>query len=212
MPRWWPHEDARGQPGIGTRRRHGSSRADKSSGSRGMRQRRTPRHQDVGLATSRDRCRAPPGTRGAFLGDGAKDSSHGRSTVAPLSSRQSNGLAGGDARRRTTGPTWSQRTTVRVSRAPTHPDSGNYSEACSTPERLGLRMGGALAGHRLVPGRFVIRATHERGVGVPSSRSLSTASHEALPGYIERPTFSAVLTATPHDQCLTGGWPRSPSC
>src|ERR1700739_3128317 len=28
-------------------------------------------------------------------------------------------------------------------------------------------------------GRFVIRATHERGVGVPSSRSLATASREA---------------------------------
>src|SRR5579884_975583 len=28
-------------------------------------------------------------------------------------------------------------------------------------------------------GRFVIRATHERGVGAPSSRSLATASHEA---------------------------------
>ena len=28
-------------------------------------------------------------------------------------------------------------------------------------------------------GRFVIRATHERGVGLPSSRSLATASHEA---------------------------------
>jgi hypothetical protein len=28
-------------------------------------------------------------------------------------------------------------------------------------------------------GRFVIRATHERGVGVPPSRSLATASHEA---------------------------------
>jgi len=28
-------------------------------------------------------------------------------------------------------------------------------------------------------GRFVIRATRERGVGVPSSRSLATASHEA---------------------------------
>ena len=27
--------------------------------------------------------------------------------------------------------------------------------------------------------RFVIRATRERGVGAPSSRSLSTASHEA---------------------------------
>ena len=31
----------------------------------------------------------------------------------------------------------------------------------------------------VVSGRFVIRATHERGVGVPSSRSLSTASREA---------------------------------
>ena len=29
-------------------------------------------------------------------------------------------------------------------------------------------------------GRFVIRATHERGVGVPSSRSLATATREAL--------------------------------
>jgi hypothetical protein len=28
-------------------------------------------------------------------------------------------------------------------------------------------------------GRFVIRATHERGVGVPSSRSLATATREA---------------------------------
>jgi hypothetical protein len=28
--------------------------------------------------------------------------------------------------------------------------------------------------------RFVIRATHERGVGVPSSRSLSAASREAV--------------------------------
>ena len=32
-------------------------------------------------------------------------------------------------------------------------------------------------------GRFVIRATRERGVGVPSSRSLSTASREASPFY-----------------------------
>jgi hypothetical protein len=31
--------------------------------------------------------------------------------------------------------------------------------------------------------RFVIRATHERGVGVPSSRSLSTASREAKSVY-----------------------------
>src|SRR5690625_4261868 len=30
-------------------------------------------------------------------------------------------------------------------------------------------------------GRFVIRATHERGVGAPPSRSLSTATHEAAP-------------------------------
>ena len=32
-------------------------------------------------------------------------------------------------------------------------------------------------------GRFVIRATHERGVGVPSSRSLATASREAISVY-----------------------------
>ena len=50
--------------------------------------------------------------------------------------------------------------------------------------------GGALAGTGLVPGRFVIRATHERGVGVPSSRSLSTASREANKGYTCGPTES----------------------
>ena len=37
-------------------------------------------------------------------------------------------------------------------------------------------------------GRFVIRATHERGVGAPSSRSLSTATHEAAPVYRGRLT------------------------
>ncbi len=31
-------------------------------------------------------------------------------------------------------------------------------------------------------GRVVIRATHERGVGVPPSRSLATASHDAPQG------------------------------
>ena len=31
----------------------------------------------------------------------------------------------------------------------------------------------------VVSGRFVIRATHERGVGVPSSRSFAAASREA---------------------------------
>ena len=36
--------------------------------------------------------------------------------------------------------------------------------------------------------RFVIRATHERGVGVPSSRSLATASREANSVYEEVPT------------------------
>jgi hypothetical protein len=41
--------------------------------------------------------------------------------------------------------------------------------------------------HRLVPGRFVIRATHERGVGVPSSRSLSTASRKANQLYAAEP-------------------------
>src|SRR6476659_5211313 len=34
--------------------------------------------------------------------------------------------------------------------------------------------------------RFVIRATHERGVGVPPSRSLATASREAVPVYGDR--------------------------
>src|SRR5271166_791313 len=37
--------------------------------------------------------------------------------------------------------------------------------------------------------RFVIRATHERGVGVPSSRSLATASREARSLYGNEPTL-----------------------
>src|ERR1700722_15765314 len=37
-------------------------------------------------------------------------------------------------------------------------------------------------------GRFVIRATRERGVGVPSSRSLATATREANSVYEEVPT------------------------
>jgi hypothetical protein len=36
--------------------------------------------------------------------------------------------------------------------------------------------------------RFVIRATHERGVGVPSSRSFAAASHEASSAYARPPT------------------------
>jgi hypothetical protein len=38
--------------------------------------------------------------------------------------------------------------------------------------------------------RFVIRATHERGVGVPSSRSFSTATREARSAYGNQPTLS----------------------
>jgi len=40
-------------------------------------------------------------------------------------------------------------------------------------------------------GRFVIRATHERGVGVPSSRSLATTSREANSDYRTGPTTGA---------------------
>jgi hypothetical protein len=36
-------------------------------------------------------------------------------------------------------------------------------------------------------GHFVIRATHERGVGVPSSRSLATTSREAHQLYVTEP-------------------------
>src|SRR5690349_12768370 len=35
--------------------------------------------------------------------------------------------------------------------------------------------------------RFVIRATHERGVGVPSSRSLATATREASLSVVGQP-------------------------
>jgi len=44
-------------------------------------------------------------------------------------------------------------------------------------------------------GRFVIRATHECGVGVPSSRSFATASREAPTGYRFVPTESEWLSA-----------------
>ncbi len=53
---------------------------------------------------------------------------------------------------------------------------------CSTPERRASPWE-ALLQAPVGVGRFVIRATHERGVGVPSSRSLSTASREAESDY-----------------------------
>lgn len=57
----------------------------------------------------------------------------------------------------------------------------------------GLRAaGGALAHTRVGCGRFVTRATRERGVGVPSSRGLAKASREALSFY--RSTHSVFLT------------------
>jgi len=46
-------------------------------------------------------------------------------------------------------------------------------------------------------GRFVIRATHERGVGAPSSRSLATASHEALQAYGRQATNVGPRPALP---------------
>src|SRR6476646_11462339 len=58
--------------------------------------------------------------------------------------------------------------------------------------------------------RFVIRATHERGVGVPSSRSLSTASREANPLYGGRlrmaqpiPSRRRIRTVVRLDRCPT---------
>ena len=45
-------------------------------------------------------------------------------------------------------------------------------------------------------GRFVIRATHERGVGVPSSRSLPTATREATSVYGELLTSNAAIWMT----------------
>ena len=44
--------------------------------------------------------------------------------------------------------------------------------------------------------RFVIRATHERGVGVPSSRSLATATREATSVYGELLTSNAAIWMT----------------
>jgi hypothetical protein len=46
----------------------------------------------------------------------------------------------------------------------------------------------------VVSGRFVIRATRERGVGVPPSRSLATASREASSVYARPPTTRAAAT------------------
>jgi hypothetical protein len=52
--------------------------------------------------------------------------------------------------------------------------AGTVPRHCSTPERSSLHEE-ALLPRPVGVGRFVIRATRERGVGVPSSRSLATA-------------------------------------
>ena len=44
--------------------------------------------------------------------------------------------------------------------------------------------------------RFVVRATHERGVGVPPSRSLSTASREASESLSKGVTVHAIAWIT----------------
>jgi hypothetical protein len=60
-------------------------------------------------------------------------------------------------------------------------------------------------------GRFVIRATHERGVGVPSSRSLATASREAKSLYGNEPTRRWIedidREEADHTSALTGSIP-----
>src|SRR5271168_5481933 len=71
-------------------------------------------------------------------------------------------------------------------------------------------------------GRFVIRATHERGVGVPSSRSLATASREARSFYGNNRRFEScrgtnvsavqtVFSRVPKSRWLSGGDPVSPA-
>jgi hypothetical protein len=67
---------------------------------------------------------------------------------------------------------------------PLAPLSRRRKVHCSSSSGLGI--GGALAAP-VGAGRFVIRATHERGVGVPSSRSLATASREATSFHEGRP-------------------------
>jgi hypothetical protein len=59
--------------------------------------------------------------------------------------------------------------------------------------------------------RFVIRATHERGVGAPSSRSLATASREARPLYGNEPTRHRrhKPRRSAHNSALTGSIPVS---
>src|SRR5271169_4210021 len=76
-----------------------------------------------------------------------------------------------------------------------------------TPSFRASTDGGALARHRSVSGRFVIRATHERGVGVPSSRSFATASREASSVYARPPTARASLSTRPHG-CQMAELPR----
>jgi hypothetical protein len=54
--------------------------------------------------------------------------------------------------------------------------------------------------------RFLIRATHERGVGVPSSRSLATATREARSLYGNEPTRrwteDTNCEEAHHNQCI----------
>src|SRR5260370_36708295 len=80
---------------------------------------------------------------------------------------------------------------------PPAPLSRRRKVHCSSSSGLGI--GGALAAP-VGAGRFVIRATHERGVGVPSSRSLATASREATRFYEGGPgtgTFSSAVVPPP---------------
>jgi hypothetical protein len=85
--------------------------------------------------------------------------------------------------------------------------------------RVNLRVGIALllecrasAREALLPAsvgasRFVIRATHERGVGVPSSRSLPTTSHEAFLVYLAGLTFQEMMGRTRRRRSLRA-WRR----
>ena len=58
-------------------------------------------------------------------------------------------------------------------------------------------------------GRFVIRATRERGVGVPSSRSLATASREATLSYEGRARAPNLPNAVLASMATTGSSSRT---
>ncbi len=86
MPHWMLHGGALNLPVAGRLRHRRNNRVRETSCIPSRPHGSQVRHRDAAPATSPDRCRAPSHTRGAVLGDGARDSPHGRSTSVRPSS------------------------------------------------------------------------------------------------------------------------------